>query len=175
MFQWGGVALGSDMVCKALSESIASLSSMFLLDSPRFPLVFTGRNVELESLGMQSARSSQVVQLVQRPISYNNNPEKWRAPGIQINVPAIYPNALPSNITPSSSPGYLTPAASGSTCGRNGYITPAFSGVPNTRTKKWGKGGTTGGEIGENCARRARRANVLSQANCLEMQRTTAA
>ena len=27
-----------------------------------------------------------------------------RAPSIQINVPAIYPNALPPNITPSSSP-----------------------------------------------------------------------
>ena len=31
-----------------------------------------------------------------------------RAPGIQINVPAIYPNALPPNITPSSIPGTLS-------------------------------------------------------------------
>ena len=31
-----------------------------------------------------------------------------RAPGIQINVPAIYPNALPPNATPSSSPGTLS-------------------------------------------------------------------
>ena len=29
-------------------------------------------------------------------------------PGIQINIPAIYPNALPLNITPSSSPGTLS-------------------------------------------------------------------
>ena len=30
------------------------------------------------------------------------------APGIQMNVPAIYHNALPLNITPSSSPGTLS-------------------------------------------------------------------
>ena len=36
-------------------------------------------------------------------------PSTPSAPGIQINVPAIYPNASPPNITPSSSPGYLTP------------------------------------------------------------------
>ena len=29
------------------------------------------------------------------------------APGIQINVLAIYPNSFPPNITPSSSPGML--------------------------------------------------------------------
>ena len=34
------------------------------------------------------------------------------APGIQINGPAIDPNALPANISPSSSPGPLTPAVS---------------------------------------------------------------
>ena len=80
------------------------------------------------------------------------------APGIQINVPAIHPNALPPNIIPSSSPGSITPAVSGPMCGGNHYITPAFSGVTNTGTKKWGKGGTTG-KIGESFARRA---NVLS-------------
>ena len=36
-----------------------------------------------------------------------------RAPGIQINVPAIHPSALPPNITPSSSSGFLTPAILG--------------------------------------------------------------
>ena len=31
-----------------------------------------------------------------------------RAPGIQINVLVVYPNALPLDITPSSSPGTLS-------------------------------------------------------------------
>ena len=75
------------------------------------------------------------------------------APGIQINVPAIHHNALPQNIAPSSSPG---------------YITPAFSGVPNTGTKNGGNGGQIGGEIGENFAWRARRPNALSKTIGLE-------
>ena len=70
-----------------------------------------------------------------------------RAPGIQTNVPAIYPNALPPNINPSSSPGYLT---------------SAFSGVPHTGTKNGERGGQVEENRGKVCPARAQRANVLS-------------
>ena len=63
------------------------------------------------------------------------------APGIQINGPAIDPNALPPNITPSSSPGHLT---------------PALSGFPNTGTKNGKKGGQPGDNRGRLCPARAR-------------------
>ena len=76
-----------------------------------------------------------------------------------MNVPAIHPDALHPNITPSQAT--KIPPSRGPTCGRNGCITPAFSGVPNKGTKNWGKRGTTG-EIEENFARRARRAHILS-------------
>ena len=55
------------------------------------------------------------------------------APSIQINGPAIYPNALPPNITPSSSPGYLTPALSGVQHGQK----------MGKRGGNWGKWGKT--------------------------------
>ena len=36
------------------------------------------------------------------------NNSQYVSPGIQINVPAIYPNALPPNITPTSKRGTLS-------------------------------------------------------------------
>ena len=68
-----------------------------------------------------------------------------RAPGIQINVLAIYPNALPPNITPSSSPGYLTPAVSGAQVWAEWLHHPCLLGGPQ-HGDIWGKGGTTGGK-----------------------------
>ena len=87
------------------------------------------------------------------------------APGIQINGPAIYPNALPPNITPSSSPGYLTPAVSGAHVWAEWPCHPCLCGAPNTGDKK---------HLGENrgklCPARpacARCANILSiMLNC---------
>ena len=78
-----------------------------------------------------------------------------RPPGIQINVPAIYSNALPPNITRSSSPGYLTPAVSGAHVWAEWLHHPCLLGV-----KKWGKGGPTG-KLGGNFARCAQCANIL--------------
>ena len=42
--------------------------------------------------------------------------------GIQINGPAIYPNALPPNITLSSSPGFLIFAVSRAQCSKLKYF-----------------------------------------------------
>ena len=66
-----------------------------------------------------------------------------RAPGIQINVPAIYPNALPPNITPSSSPGYLTRAVSGAHVWAAWLHQPCLFGGLQHRDKKMGKRGET--------------------------------
>ena len=79
------------------------------------------------------------------------------APGIQINVPAIHPNALPPNITPSSSPGYLTPAVSGAHVWAEWLHHPCLPGGPQHGDKKWGKRGTIG-KIGGNFAQRT---NIL--------------
>ena len=82
------------------------------------------------------------------------------APGassIQINVPAICPNALPPNITPSSTPGDLTPAV----LGAEWLHHPCLLGGPQHGDKKWRQRGTTG-KIGENFAQRAGRANIFS-------------
>ena len=65
----------------------------------------------------------------------------WRATGarrIQINVPAIHPNALPPNITPSCSPSYLIPATLGAT-------SPLPSQGSPTRGQKIEKSGDNGG------------------------------
>ena len=64
-----------------------------------------------------------------------------RAPGIQINVPAIYPNALPPNITLSSSPGYVTLAVSGAH-----VWAECLLGGRQHGDQKWKKGGTPGGK-----------------------------
>ena len=63
------------------------------------------------------------------------------APGIQINVLAIHPNALPPNPTPSSSPGYVTPAVSGAHMWAEWLHHPCLLGGSPTRVRKWGKGG----------------------------------
>ena len=68
------------------------------------------------------------------------------APGIQINVPAICHIVLPPNITPSSSPGYLTPAVSGAHMRAEWLHHPCLLGGPQHGDKKWGKMGTTGGK-----------------------------
>ena len=83
------------------------------------------------------------------------------ARGILINVPTIHPNALPPNITPSASPGYLTPAVWGAHVWAEWLHHPCLLGGPQQGDKKWGKGGTTG-KIGGNFAQRAWRANVHS-------------
>ena len=64
------------------------------------------------------------------------------APGIHINVPSIYPNALPPNITPSSSPGYLSPAVSRAQVWAEWLHYPCHLGGPQHEDKKWGKMGT---------------------------------
>ena len=102
-------------------------------------------------------------------------------PGIQMNVPAIYHNALPPNITPSSSPGTLS-TSTWYDCWRSISTLPLWapSWPPTSKSKnpplvcdgplKWphrrvgvlnpnSRGHT---KARENFARRARRANVLS-------------
>ena len=59
------------------------------------------------------------------------------APSIQINVPAIYPNALPPNVTPSSSPGYPTPAVLGTHVWTEWLHHPCLLTGPQHRDKKW--------------------------------------
>ena len=62
---------------------------------------------------------------------------------------AIHPNALPPHITPSSIPGYLTPAISGAHVWADWLHHPCLLGGPQQGDKKWGKRGTTGGKYGE--------------------------
>ena len=83
-------------------------------------------------------------------------------PGIQINIPAIHPNAVPLNIAPSSSPGYLTPAVPGAHVLAEWRHHPCLLGVP-TRRQKYGKKGGTTEKIGGNHARCARRPTVPSK------------
>ena len=65
---------------------------------------------------------------------------------IQINVPAIDSNALPPNITPSSSPGYLSPAVSGAHVRAERLHHPCLLGGPQHGDQNWEKGGTHGGK-----------------------------
>ena len=58
------------------------------------------------------------------------------APGIQTNVPAIYPNAFPPNIAPSSSPGYLPPAVSGARVRAEWVRHPCLLGGPQHGERK---------------------------------------
>ena len=83
------------------------------------------------------------------------------APLIRINVSAIYPNALPPNITPSSSPGSLRPAVLGAHVWAEWPHHPCLLEGPQHGDKKWKRGGETG-EVGENFAGLARCATVLS-------------
>ena len=98
--------------------------------------------------------------LTQSKNSDNEDTFAWRAPGvpgapgIQINVPAIYPNALPPDTTPSSSPGYLTPAVSETHVWAERLHHPCFSGAPNTGTKNGEKGGQLGENRGKLCPTR---------------------
>ena len=61
------------------------------------------------------------------------------------------PNAVPPNITPSSSPGYLTPAVSGAHVWAKCLHHPCLLRGPQHGDKKWEKGGKTG-KIGESLA-----------------------
>ena len=69
-----------------------------------------------------------------------------RHAGIRINFLAIYPNAFPPNITPSSSPGYLTPAISGARVWAGWLHYPCLLRDPQHGGKKRGERGTTGGK-----------------------------
>ena len=73
------------------------------------------------------------------------------APGIQIKFPAIYPNALPPNIPPSSSPEYLASAISGAHVWAEWPHHPCLLRGPQHGYQKWGKRGTTGKISGELC------------------------
>ena len=74
------------------------------------------------------------------------------APSIRINGLAIYTIALPPNITPSSSPGYLTPAVWGGHVWAEWLQHPCLlGGVPGMRTKNGKKGGQLGGNRGKLC------------------------
>ena len=72
-----------------------------------------------------------------------------RAPGNQINVLAIYPNALPPNITPASSPGYLTAAVSGAHVWAEWLHHPCLLGGPQHGDNKWEKKGDNGENRGK--------------------------
>ena len=72
----------------------------------------------------------------------------------------VHPNALPPNITPSSSPGYLTPAVLGAHVWAQWLHHPCLLGGPQHGDKKGGKRGTTGGKFGDHFAQRA---NVLAR------------
>ena len=69
------------------------------------------------------------------------------APGIQIRVPAIHPNALPPNITPSSNPGCLASAVSGAHVWAEWLRHACLLGGPQHGDKKWGKWGDNWGTI----------------------------
>ena len=71
------------------------------------------------------------------------------APGIQISVLVIYPNASPPNITPSSSPGHRTPAVSGAHVWAEWLHHPCLLGGPQQGDKKWEKRETTGRRKGK--------------------------
>ena len=105
------------------------------------------------------------------------------APGIQINVLAIYPNALPPNITPSSSPGTLSttdttkhkrlhsfihlfishrhmPPNRWAVGNQYGEQPPPDAQTVALRAPPWERGGADLVIIGGNLARRAWRADV---------------
>ena len=74
-------------------------------------------------------------------------------PGIQMNGPIVYPNALPPNITPSSSPDHLIPTVLGAHMWGGMATSPLPSwGLPTERQKKGGKGGQLEEIMGKLCA-----------------------
>ena len=80
-----------------------------------------------------------------------------RVPNIQKNVPAIYTNALPPNITSSSNPGYLTPPVSGAHAWAEWLHHPCLLQGPQHGDKRWGKGGDNQENMGKLCPPRPAR------------------
>ena len=82
---------------------------------------------------------------------------------IQINGPAINPNAFAPNIAPSSSPGYPTAAVSGGprVCGMATSPLPS-RGYPKRGQKMEKKGGQLGGNRGKRCPACAARLHTPS-------------